>query len=562
MLKRISLLLAVCTLASPVSAQTAPDDLASVYSDPTLLALFTIAAFFVLYSASRAFDAPVGDGPTLPRYMTQQNQYRLGLTAYAGTCLLLYALFNYYYKDLLPLTEYIEPQWKDLIEESMRHGYIHYPLIAIVSAAVFLRFLKIESDWNPLSVLRRVVHRWVSIPELVNALTWTIRDGLVVPPEAQANVVADSNSQVADGDFAKDRRSLDRKWAELCYIRMWLDQNRAQGAHNTFFSEPSFALAELQREFDNALLLITPIKGGALADGAIFRDLADRIETLRTRYCRLAACFLVFRNQTNRDVLLDAERFGAAIAPETSRENPLRYAVIFAVAIMFAIYLGVYVSAILWDAAHGELRDALSQDSDLVMRWISRGAVTYGMPIFVILVLRYLGWTRDSAQPNSYLISYATIFLISLFVSAACLALTLKLTGAPNVAGMSLPEIFFSRAKWSISPAMVSVFVASDVDRQIDPQLPDIGSGGRGLTYRIMRCLFFGLLVTGFALLPALSIQASSVPEWPVDKLRAVVMGTIFIIGTLTALTGEFCLVKPDPAANPTQARRSHAPVR
>jgi hypothetical protein len=64
-----------------------------------------------------------------------------------------------------------------------------------------------------------------------------------------------------------------------------------------------------------------------------------------------------------------------------------------------------------------------------------------------------------------------------------------------------------------------------------------------------MSCFFFGLLVAGFSALPALSIS-TSFTTWSVDKQRTVVIGTIFIIGLVMALVGEFCLIKPRPASD------------
>jgi hypothetical protein len=83
------------------------------------------------------------------------------------------------------------------------------------------------------------------------------------------------------------------------------------------------------------------------------------------------------------------------------------------------------------------------------------------------------------------------------------------------------------------------------MDRQIDPLLPDLGSYEHWrLPQRLMSCVFFGMLVTVFSGLPAISIQTSSSP-WPVNKLRLVVIGTTFVVGLTMALVGEFFLVKP-----------------
>ncbi len=281
-----------------------------------------------------------------------------------------------------------------------------------------------------------------------------------------------------------------------------------------------------------------------------FADVAGKIESLRRQYCRLSACFLVFKNQTQKNAIRDAKQFGVTITPDVPRANPLRYTAIFFVAIMIAIYIGVSLSAMTWDLLHDNLHAALSQDPDLITWWIGYALAIYGMPILAVLLLRYLGWTIDPGQPNSYLISYATVFLVALFVSVTCLAIAIKLAGTSPAATMSVPDLVLTRLKWSISPAVVAVYIAYHVDRQIDPLLPDIGSYDHWrLPQRLMSCVFFGLLVAGFSALPTLSISASFT-AWSVDKQRTVVIGTIFIIGLVMALVGEFCLIKPKPASD------------
>jgi hypothetical protein len=322
MFQRISLMLLLVsgTFSLPAAAQEVistnhPD--AFLYTVQAALLILGMA--FAGYWAYEAFDTPpikLGDGPTLPRYMTQPSQYRLGVIAFVGVCLLVYALIAYFHKELLPLVGAVAPELHKTIEKSMNDGSLPYPLVVIFSAAIFVSLLKVEKDWNPLFVLRRVVHGWVSIPQLANALMVMARDELLVPVEARANVAGDQDTPyVAVGDFDKDRHSLDRHWAELCYIRLWLERHRAQGSHFTFFNEPSFAWEQLQADYVNARYLIAPLKRGDVTDPNIFADVAGKVDSLRRQYCRLAACFLVFKNQTQKNALRDAKQFGVSRIP-------------------------------------------------------------------------------------------------------------------------------------------------------------------------------------------------------------------------------------------------------
>ena len=225
--------------------------------------LLILGMAFAGYSAYGAFDTPpikLGDGPALPRYMSSTEPVSAtGVIAFVGTCLLIYALIAYFHKDLLPIVGSLDPELQHTIERSMKDGSLPYPLAVIFSAAIFVRLLKIEKDWNPIFVLRRVVHGWVSIPQVANALMVMMRDELRVPVDARADVAGDPDTlYVTAGDFDKDRRSLDRQWAELCYIRLWLERHRAQGSHFTFFNEPSFAWVQLQADYDDVRERIAP----------------------------------------------------------------------------------------------------------------------------------------------------------------------------------------------------------------------------------------------------------------------------------------------------------------
>jgi arginine/lysine/histidine transporter system substrate-binding protein len=504
---------------------------------------------FAGYVAYQAFDAPpikLGDGPTLPRYMTQPNQYRLGVVTFVSTCLLIYSLIAYFHQELLPIVGAINPELQRFIEKCMTNGSLSYPLVVIFSAAFFVSLLKFESDWNPIFLLRRVVHQWVAIPQIVSAIMIMMRDQLIVPASARSDVVDDSETQfVTISDFDKDRRSLDRHWAELCYIRRWLEGYRAQGSHFTFFNEPSFAWLQLESEFYGARDRVAPLKRGEVTDSKIFEDVAGKVDLLRRQYCRLAACFLVFKNETQKEALRDANQFGVKIALDPPRQNPLHYTSIFFAAIMIAIFFGVLLSALCWDLLHATPVDL---SPDIATKWMFFALANYGMPIMVVLMLRYLGWRIDRSQPSSYLASYATIGLVAILVATVCLSIAQTIIAHLFPGQMKIESFdlrLYDNVKWSFSPAIVCIYVIYHIDRQIDPLLPNIGPSEHwGLPQRLMSCLFFGFLVAGVSMLQTLSISGSR-SSWPVGKLQIVILGTTLIVGLVIALAGEFLLLPP-----------------
>jgi ABC-type amino acid transport substrate-binding protein len=520
--------------------------------------LLSLGMAFAGYWAYQAFDTPpieLGDGPALPRYMTQPSQYRLGVIVFVGTCLLVYSLIAYFHKQLLPIVGAINPELQHTIEKSTKDGSLPYPLVIIFSAAIFVSLLKIEKDWNPIFMFRRIVHGWVSIPQIANALMVMMRDQLLVPNDVRAGVASDPDAPyITVGDFDKDRLSLDRCWAELCYIRLWLERHRAQGSHFTFFNEPSFAWERLQANFDDARDRITPLKRGDVTHtnaAKIFADVAKEVDLLRRQYCRLAACFLVFKNETQKDALRDANQFGVTITPDIPRANPLRYTAIFFSAIIIAIYLGVSLSAMAWDLVHHNPSDP--DDAAIATKWMFYALANYGMPIMAVLLLRYLGWRSDRSQPNSYIVSYATVFLVGLCVSTTCNTAAQMIVAQifPGQGAMGgFGQTLYNNVKWGFSPAVVSIYVIYHVDQHIDPLLPDMGPFEHWrLPQRLMSCVFFGFVVTGISVPPTLSISVSH-SSWPVGKLQFVIIGTIFIIGLAMGLAGEFLIIKPTPASD------------
>ena len=432
---------------------------ASTYYVPlgTLLLLAMAVAAHSAHGAFKSPNAKLGEGPAPPKYMTQPRQYRMGEAAFVAICLLVYCLIVWYYRDLLPIIDFEAPSYvRNLIEHLANDSKMSFPVVVILAAAVLVSLLRTEREWNPLFVLRRLMWSWVSIPQLASLIMETARNDLEVP-QGKRLKVADKAPTVEETptvdirDFDKDKHSVDRNWAELCYVQQWLTDRYREEKHNTFFNEPSFSWLNLEASYRDMSEQIVPLKK-ALGPGSglrasMFAEAAASIENLRRQYCRLAACFIVFRNETRKAAIDEANEFGAKIPYVVVRANPLRYVVIFFAAILLSVYLGVWLSSTVWDVVHRDFAFASSQDSELVTRWTYFSLATYGTPIVLVLLLRYLGWAYDREQPASYLISYAAVFIVALCVSVISLALAIKFSPfSPNpYSELPLSELVFTR---------------------------------------------------------------------------------------------------------------------
>jgi hypothetical protein len=559
MFKRVYLT-AILTIGSIIPALAGDYGSGALASmiDPGQIALLLCAMAIAAYYAREAFDTPpikLGDGPTLPRYMTQPRQYRLAVIAYIVICLAFYDLGTYFFKDLLPLANFVVPAGLEtIISKAAANGLLTFPVTVVLAAAVFFILLNTNTEWNPLLLLRRLVWGLASIPQFANAIMLTARDALVVPIRYRAWVASDA-PYVDIGDFEKVRNCLDRDWAELCYIKLSLDQNRAAGLHYSFFNEGSFAWDKLDSDYATACVDVArvkqPLGRGNVSDVA---EVSKEVKLLRSKYCKLQACFLVFKNETKDKVIDEAISFGIPMDKRVTvaRSNPFPYLFVFLTAIIIAISVGVTASAMIWDLLHGNSSNAMNQESELITRWMGYALANYGMPILVALLMSYLGWTVNHDQLASYPISYARIFIISLCVSALSLTLAVKFVSSNTLAAKPFFELLLNEFKWSLSPALVTLYIAYHVDRQIDPLLPDIASWESGrFRQRIIMCVVFAVIVAWLSLQPALTLTPTSPTTWPVEKLRAVIIGTTFTVGLVMALASEFCLIKPKRTAAP-----------
>jgi hypothetical protein len=564
----VSVLPVTASLSVSAYAQDAFAANNSYYFYPLRILLMGIALVLAIYYARSAFDAPIGtleEGPAPPRYMTQPRQYRKGMIVYIGLCLAAYALIVGYYKDLAPIIEIAAPgEVRPIIDTAIKQNAMTFPIVVVLGLAAVVALLKFEHEWNPLSVLRRLVWSWISIPQLSDQILNSALSGLIVPKSARNVITSDPKNHVDIGDFEKDRMNLDRKWAELCYARLWLTFNLENGSHNTFFNDPRFSWQKLESDFDAMRHTITRIKQTPRPEDPIGQEVFDKIvgktETLRRKYCRLVALFILFKNATKKGVASDAAAFGVKIIADEPRANPMRYVMIFIVGIAASIYLGVWISALLWDLLHHVMAIGTADQGTaaIATRWTSYGLASFGAPIVVALMWRYLGWSYDPEQPDSYPVSYATIFGVALCVSVASLMLATKIGAGPH-ASDGWGALFDRDFRWGWSPALLCVYVVYHIDRQIDPMLPDIGKlGGESFPHRLFACFSFAILITLLTVLPTTTLEAASDSPWLVDKLQMVALGTTFMIGLVTALVSQFCLVKPALESDRVDAEASH----
>ncbi|NPU15678.1 hypothetical protein HL666_33490 [Bradyrhizobium sp. 83002] len=531
-------LLAACpALAQPTPTGALEID-ASVVTQWAITLLGLATAARLAWSAFGR-DVAVDEFPTIPRYMTNRSQYLLGSIAYT---LFACGVFLVLVREHQPILAMIppgiipEPILKAIDENSA-------PYLAVVAAmgAVYLYLLTKEADWNLLLGMRDVIHLWISVPQLAKEIIAQIRYALRVSEKVIPLVVANSRA-LTERDFQKDRQTPDRLWAEICYMNWWLQKGHEAGNDATFFTEASFGYDKLIAEFEQTSWTMKQRKSGSVATFAIV-DFDQGIKRLHSRFARLIACYLIYRNGSRRALCAEAREFGVDVdAPVI--QNPLQYWIIYAVVLIAAAHLGVYLSAVAFDALQGQGL-VMGQDSGRMLAWVLYSMSNFGFAIGLVLVLRLAAHSLGSAFDQSPMVTYCWTFLVAFAAGPFGLALAVHVFGEDASRALPFSDLYFRMLRWGLGPALVSVYISYYLDRQSCSALPDIDMSPSRIFWRNLNCLAFSLGVV-FLLLPSLfTLLAPEGAVWDTNKLRFLATGTTFGIAYGLALAAQFALVKP-----------------
>src|SRR5688572_18881849 len=255
----IAWLLLISTASAEAAGATNTDNLFYAHVAVTALGLF-----FAVRMADQAFGRralPLADTPTFPRYMTSRGQYLLGSWLFIVFAAFVFLLIVYLHKEVIQVAELAGAPVPKTVSEAVLKSEASYLMIIFAMGGVYLYLLQKETNWNILLMMRDLIQSWISVPQLGHKIVTEIQYALKVPGGAVADVIRDSVA-LSESDFRKDRRTIDRMWAELSYLRWWMLERRSSGDDATFFAEPSFSLDELLTQYNNVALAVSPLKEG------------------------------------------------------------------------------------------------------------------------------------------------------------------------------------------------------------------------------------------------------------------------------------------------------------
>ena len=521
------------------------------------MAVTALGLLFAVRMADQAFGRralQLADSPTFPRYMTSRGHYLLGSWTFNLLAAFFFLLIVYLHKEVIEVAGIFgEPLSKEIIA-AVKSGNASYLMIIFAMGSVYLYLLQKEADWNVLLMLRDMIHTWISVPHLSRKIVDEISFALTVPAQAENEVVA-SQAGVSLADFRKDRRTVDRLWAEIGYMSLWISQRQSSGDDATFFAEPSFGLEQLVAERDKMTWLVKTLKAGeALPAPNSTQAIYLELKAIHLKFARLIGCYLLYKNGSRQRLAAEAREFGVPYQDEYA-DNPLRYSIIYLLTVGAAVWVSVHGAAILFDVFTGRgLAHAFtSQDSERVFSWMMYSLSNYGLAICAVLLMRYLMWKVADTSDRSYMLTYCWTFLLACATGALGLTLAAKLNGAVSVKDFSYLHTFAKMLQWSVGPGLVAVCITYFMDRQLSSDLPNIDTSI--VVRRVVNSVVFACFTIVLQLPPLLALQAAPGAAWDSSKLRCVAVVATFVITLSLALVSQFGF-KMFPKAEPLRVPR------
>jgi hypothetical protein len=263
----LRVLLSGCFLLAAGTSALAEEVRAASSFEPWIghIAITVLGCLVAIHLAFEAFARPVqiANAPTFPKYMTSPLQYRLGSWIFVLFACSFFLLLVYEHRQVATAVSLFEndlPQFGKSALKAIQDETPSYLLIIVTMGGLYLYLLTKESQWNVLFMMRDTIHCWISIPGLARDIVERVQSSLRVPEEAVARVVSANGGSVRVPDFGKDRLTLDRQWAETCYMKWWLEPKQDASDDATFFAEPSYGFRNLVREFKLTALAVRACK--------------------------------------------------------------------------------------------------------------------------------------------------------------------------------------------------------------------------------------------------------------------------------------------------------------
>jgi hypothetical protein len=465
----------------------------------------------------------------------------------------IYAVLVYYHRDFVPVLNLVGINFSEAETKFLKSDT--YVALVVFAVMGFAALLKLDHRFNPMIILRDTLQTWVSIPQRVQRLNVLAQQTLVVPMSYLDNLPA--KYDLKKSDFAMDKVATERLWAETCYIHDWLVRRRS----SLFFEEPRLKWQDVSQRFDEAVEEVSIIRGHK-AERAMKPAGREKVRKtvceLHEAMCLLAACLISYNNFSESDLTNDARDFGVMLSEQTVA-NPLRYIIIYIVALGMSLYFGVLTFASFYELlvylfGIPATQAPVQSSVHVAYKYVAYGLFSWGVPIGLVFLMKYLEWRNRGAGSAFYLAKYCWIGVLCFVVGAVSLTAAEVIMGTGVIKSLSLADKFFNSLQWVVPPAVICVYIVYFLDKRIDPGLPDVNFGPKTRVRRTLRCLALAALLMLGEAVPVENLPEST-SGWSTPKRQTVILGVTFVTCLTMGFLAEFLPVLGRPGAWATSGR-------
>ncbi|OAI20986.1 hypothetical protein A1359_19995 [Methylomonas lenta] len=489
--------------------------------------LGTVAVFFLAYRSFQKRRIQLGEEPTLPQYFVHRSTYWTGIASYCIFMTALYWLLTLHWLPLEPLvtltvSSFRSGEWLNLL-----NGLDGSTLIPLIAAGLFLFFVDRESKFNPLLILRDSIHDAFSLPtkavEVYNALLTSRLSA--VDDQLKAQIATRLLVPSIDpGDFEKSSATVEYKWAHNSLLFDHIQNYANDSSFRRLFNEPSLKWGEICISY-NAMSEKVAIWKAAEPHYTKTVNLIKALEQLDGLLCRLLASLIVFGSGSEEEIWSTVKQLGGKVH-ENRLKNTYKYVLLFTAVTSIGVMLGRETAVSLHNAFL--FPDApLAHFSFTTFRWIGYAIPMYVFPIGLVFISRTLFIRHEQEQSDRYYGFYIAMMITGFIFSTSVSALILELTFYQKE-HFSFLESFTQHMRWGILPALMSGFVAY----QMDTPVSESESLGNLVAAAVLRFIGWGTVAV------IIMLYATDDLTIQVSNLRFTLVGTaFFVIGLLGAVS-------------------------
>lgn len=489
--------------------------------------LGTVAVFFLAYRSFQKRRIQLGAEPTLPQYFIRRSTYWTGIASYCIFMAALYWLLTLEWLPLEPLVTLIVSSLRSGEWVNLLNGLDGSTLIPLIAAGLFLFFIDRESKFNPLLILRDSIHDAFAIPtkavQVYNALLTSrlsaVDDNLKTQIATRLLV-----QSIDHGDFEKSSSTVEYKWAHNSLLFDHIQNYANDSSFRRFFNEPSLKWGEICISY-NAMSEKVAVWKAAEPHYTKTVNLIKDLEQLDGLLCRLLASLVVFGSGSEDEIWATVKQLGGKVY-ENRMKHTYKYVLLFTAVTAIGVMLGREAAVSLHNAFLFPDKP-LAHFSYTTFRWIAYAIPMYVLPIALVFISRPLVIRHQQEQSDRYYGFYMAMMITGFIVSTSVSALILEITFYQRE-NFNFLESFIQHMRWGILPALMSGFVAY----QMDTPVRESDALSNLITAAVLRFLGWGTVAVIIMLYATddLTIQESD--------LRFTLVGTsFFVVGLLGSAT-------------------------